>query len=84
MSQFSGESELIDAMREAIAAAVPNATIEIRSGGGGHFALSVTSAAFEGKRSLEKQRMVYGALKQFMGGDDAPVHAIDSLETLAP
>lgn len=82
--QFSGESELMAAMQKAIEEAVPNATVEIRSGGGGHFSVVVTSAAFEGKRSLAKQRMVYGALKTFMAGDAAPVHAIDNLQTLTP
>jgi stress-induced morphogen len=72
------------AMETAIEQAVPDSTVQIRSGGGGHFAVVVTSATFEGKRPLEKQRMVYGALKTFMGGDGAPVHAIDSLQTLLP
>jgi stress-induced morphogen len=84
MTQYGSETELIAAMREAVEQAVPDATVEIRSGGGGHFALVVTSAAFEGKRSLAKQRMVLGALAPFMKGDGAPVHAIDNLQTLTP
>ncbi len=84
MSEFASESELMAAMQQAIEQAVPEATVEIRSGGGGHFALVVTSAAFEGKRTLEKQRMVYGAIKSFMAGETPPVHAIDSLQTLTP
>ena len=42
------------------------------------------SPEFLGKKTLEKQRMVYGALKELMAGSHAPVHAIDSLETLVP
>ena len=37
---------------------------------------------FDGKKTLEKQRMVYSALKELMSGNNAPVHAIDNLETL--
>ena len=51
---------------------------------GSHFSLKVISPVFEGKKTLEKQRMVYGALKDLMAGSNAPVHAIDHLETLVP
>lgn len=84
MTEFGSETQLVAAMREAIEQAVPDAAVEIRSGGGGHFAVVVTSAAFEGKRSLAKQRMVLGALAPFMKGDGAPVHAIDNLQTRTP
>jgi stress-induced morphogen len=84
MSEYGSESDLIAAMRKAVEEAVPGSTVDIRSGGGGHFALVVTSAAFEGQRTLAKQRMVLGALAPFMQGDGAPVHAIDSLQTLTP
>jgi len=53
-------------------------------GGGGHFEIDVTSEAFEGKRLLDKQRLVYGAIAHLMQGDDAPVHAIDRLDTHTP
>ena len=35
-------------------------------------------------KTLEKQRMVYSALTDLMSGMNAPVHAIDNLETLIP
>ena len=50
----------------------------------GHYSLAVTSAAFEGKSLLAKQRLVYSAITHLMGGDDAPVHAIDKLHTRLP
>ena len=71
------------ALRSAIEAAIPGATAEVTDNGGRHFALVVRSASFEGKRSLEKQRAVYAAITHLMGGDDAPVHAIDTMQTLA-
>ena len=62
---------------------MPDSTVEV-IGNGGHFSLKVTAAVFEGKKTLEKQRMVYSALKELMSGINAPVHAIDKLETLVP
>ena len=66
---------------EAVGAAIKNAKVEV-SGNGGHYSLRVESVMFDGKKTLEKQRMVYSALKELMSGNNAPVHAIDNLETL--
>jgi acid stress-induced BolA-like protein IbaG/YrbA len=76
-------AELCNQIQQAVETAIPDATVEV-AGGGGHFSLVVTSAAFEGKGTLAKQRMVYGALTELMAGETAPVHAIDSLQTLTP
>lgn len=70
-----------DAIREAIAAAIDGAEIEVEGGQGGHFSLAVTSGAFTGKSTLERHRMVLSAIKDLMAGDRAPVHAIDSIRT---
>ena len=70
-------------IRRAVEASVPDSTVEV-IGNGGHFSLRVTAAVFEGKKALEKQRMVYSALTELMSGMNAPVHAIDNLETLVP
>ena len=74
---------LEDQFRSAVEQAVTDSTLEV-IGNGSHFSLRVTSPDFAGKKTLEKQRMVYGALKELMAGSNAPVHAIDSLETLVP
>ena len=66
---------------EAVGAAIKNAKVEV-SGNVGHFSLRVESVMLNGKKTLEKQRMVYSALKELMAGNNAPVHAIDNLETL--
>lgn len=73
--------EIHDAIREAIAASIQGAEVEVQGGQGGHFTLAVTSPAFAGKNTLERHRMVLGALKDLMAGDAAPVHAIDSIRT---
>ena len=66
---------------EAVVAAIKNAKVEV-SGNGGYFSLRVESVMLNGKKTLEKQRMVYSALKELIAGNNAPVHAIDNLETL--
>lgn len=67
----------------AIEAALPGAKVEV-SGGGGHFVIRVVSADFAGKRSMPRQRVVYGAIAHLMAGGAAPIHAVDSLICLAP
>ena len=68
---------------KAVEASITNAKVEV-SGNGGHFNLRVESVKFKGKKTLEKHRMVYSAITELMAGNNAPVHAIDSLETLIP
>lgn len=69
-----------DAIAQAIAQAIPGARVDVH-GDGRHFQLRVASALFEGKSTLERHRMVLGAIKDLMAGEDAPVHAVDSLRT---
>jgi acid stress-induced BolA-like protein IbaG/YrbA len=71
---------LIEALTQAIESGIPGAKAEV-TGGGGHFNLVVTSKQFEGKGTLDKQRLVYSAISELMKGDNAPVHAIDSIVT---
>lgn len=77
------EGSITDAIEKAIVEAIEDAKVEV-GGGGGHFTLAVQSAQFEGKSMLQSQRLVYGAISHLMAGDDAPVHAIDSLTTSTP
>lgn len=74
------QGSITDAIREAIVVAIADADVLV-SGGGGHFTIEVTSAAFAGKSRVESQRLVYGAIAHLMKGDMAPVHAVDSLRT---
>lgn len=77
------QGSVIDALRAAIERQIPGSQAEV-NGGGGHYNIAVTSPAFAGKKMLESQRMVYGAITDLMTGDRAPVHAIDSLKTRTP
>lgn len=48
--------------------------------GGGHFTVRIVSDDFEGKRLLERHRMVYQALGEAMQSD---IHAL-SIQALSP
>lgn len=84
MVQFASEAEVAQAIKRAIESGVPESQAEVTVNGGGHYALVVRSPAFEGKKLLDKQRLVYGTIAHLMAGHDAPVHAIDAMKTLLP
>ena len=69
--------------RKAIEDAIPGADVTV-TGGGGHFEIRVISTAFEGKRILARQRMVYAAITPLMAGTDAPMHAVDRMVCETP
>ena len=71
-------------IRQAIAKALPEAVIEVRPGGPGHFEIDVTDAAFAGKPRVRQQQLVYGAIAHLMAGPNAPVHAVDRLDCRVP
>ena len=71
-----------DGIRHAIRSEITDADVEV-SGGGGHYTILVTSKAFAGKNMIESHRLVYSAIAPLMKGDSAPVHAVDSLKTIA-
>lgn len=75
---------LVNALREAVLAALPGAAVEVEAGSPGHFALSVVSAEFAGLPRVRQQQKVYAAIAHLMAGDAAPVHAIDQLITKTP
>jgi stress-induced morphogen len=75
--------DTISAIRAAVLEKIPDATIEVTMNGGGHYALLVKSPAFQGRSMLESHRLVYAAIAPLMAGDAAPVHAIDTLRTVA-
>jgi acid stress-induced BolA-like protein IbaG/YrbA len=80
-TDFTGS--IPDAIKDAIVARLPDATVQAE-GGGGHYRIAVVSTAFEGKGLLERQRLVLSAIKHLLAGERAPVHAVDALETRTP
>jgi stress-induced morphogen len=79
-----GPEETIADMRTRIEAAIPDASVEIQSGGPGHFEIKVSSRAFEGKSRVKQQQLVYGAITELMAGSNPPVHAVDRLDCVVP
>jgi len=76
--------EIAGRIHAAIAESMPDATIDVRPQGPGHFEISVTDAAFEGLNRVKQQQLVYGAITDLMAGANPPVHAVDRLECLVP
>lgn len=69
-------------IRKRIETAIPGARVEIRdlTGGADHYEVEVVSEAFAGLLPLQRHRLVYGPLKDVLGGD---LHAL-SLKTRTP
>jgi acid stress-induced BolA-like protein IbaG/YrbA len=63
-----------------IAAQLPDCTVRVTSDDNVHFEAMVVSAAFAGKRPLQRHQLVYAALGARMGGD---IHAL-SIRALTP
>jgi len=72
----------MDEIRNRVARALPDAKISIRDtvGDGDHLEMVVVTAAFEGKSTLQRHRMVYAPLSDLLGG---ALHAL-ALRTLSP
>ena len=80
-TSFVGDPRV--AIKEAVEKAIVGSTCTAE-GGGGHFNITVTAAGFAGQSLLAKQRMVLQAIAHLMKGEDAPVHAVDTLVTNTP
>ena len=63
-----------------IAAGLLDAQIDVQGDDGVHFEVTVVAAQIEGKRPLERHRLVYATLGDRLGGE---IHAL-SLKTLTP
>ncbi|MFC5431339.1 MAG: BolA family transcriptional regulator [Paraburkholderia sp.] len=68
-----------DQIQQYIAAGLPCEHLEVK-GDGQHFYATIVSAAFEGKRPIQRHQLVYAALGERMR---AEVHAL-SMKTLTP
>jgi stress-induced morphogen len=74
----------VDAIRQAIEQSIEGANADVETGAGaGHYNVTVTAEVFAGKPMVQAHRLVYSAIAHLMDGDNAPVHAIDRLRTLA-
>lgn len=77
-------SSTVESLRRAVLEAIPGAQVEVRANSPGHFQVRVVSPVFAGKSMVQQQQLVYAAIAGLMRGDNAPVHAIDRLQTAVP
>lgn len=76
----------IDMSREIesrIRAKLGECEVSARMNGDRHYSITVKSATLAGQSMLQSHRLVMSTFKDLMDGDDAQVHAIDSLKTSA-
>ena len=66
----------VDTIRVLLERAFPDGEVDVldRTGGGDHFQVSVTSAAFDGVSLVEQHRMVNRALAEPLG--DGTIHEL--------
>lgn len=75
--------DMSEQLKTIIAKALPDAEVSVKMNGDRHYALAVKSSTFAGKPMLQCHRAVLSVIAPLMDGDDAQVHAIDSLKTSA-
>ena len=73
----------LDAVREAITRALPDASVEVEdlTGGGDHLQVRVVSSAFSGLSRVRQHQLVYGALRGELASE--AIHAL-ALQTSTP
>jgi len=84
LQMFNSSDDVCTALRQKIADTIDDAQVVVRANSPGHFEIEVTSKAFAGTSRVQQQQLVYGAIKDLMAGNDAPVHAVDRLVTKTP
>jgi stress-induced morphogen len=70
-------------IRDAIVSKIADAKVQVKMNGDRHYSIAVTSSEFAGQSMLQSHKKVMSALAALMDGDDAQVHAVDSLKTSA-
>lgn len=75
---------VVEEMHDAILASIPDADVEVKPTGPGHFEIRVVAETFRDKNRVRQHQLVYQAIAPLMAGDAPPVHAIDRLETAIP
>jgi len=77
------EAPVLRAIEDKIRGAITDAKVRAQ-GGGGHYVVEVISPIFAGKNTLQRHRLVLGAIAPLMSGDAAPVHAVDTIVAKTP
>ncbi len=74
-------SNLSDEIKQRIQSAIPDAEVVVNLASDRHYEISVVSAAFENLSQVKRHQRVYATITDLMSGDNAPVHAIDRMDT---
>jgi acid stress-induced BolA-like protein IbaG/YrbA len=69
-----------DDLKQRVEAAIPGAQIEVTTDGY-YYTVIAVSEAFEGKRAVQRQQMVYAGLNDLIA--DGSLHAVN-IETFTP
>ncbi|MEE9424275.1 MAG: BolA/IbaG family iron-sulfur metabolism protein [Methylococcales bacterium] len=76
-------SNLSNEIKQRIESVIPGAEVVVNLASERHYEISVVSAAFEDLSQVKQHQRVYAAITELMAGNDAPVHAIDRMNTSA-
>ncbi|MCA9666962.1 MAG: BolA family transcriptional regulator [Myxococcales bacterium] len=71
--------QIIEAIEKSLRDNIADIQQLIVQGGGGHYTIQIVAPAFEGQSTINRHRLVMGAIKHLMDGADAPVHALDRI-----
>jgi len=82
LSEPSDPGKVVSDLQSAIESAIEGADVQVRAASPGHFEIRVMSPLFADQSRVQQQQRVYAAIAHLMKGDNAPVHAIDQLQTL--
>lgn len=68
-------------IKQRIKSTLPDSDVTVRMASDRHYEICVISSAFEALTQVKRHQKVYAAITDMMSGDNAPVHAIDKLDT---
>lgn len=73
--------DLSDEIKQRIQATIPDSDVIVRLASDRHYEICVISSSFNELSQVKRHQKVYAAITDLMSGDNAPIHAIDKLDT---
>jgi len=85
MSSSPPDTSIVDICKQKISDHLGTDNVKVTGAyddpNGSHISIEVVSSKFEGKRAVQRQKLVYGAILEELKG---PVHAVDSMVCKTP
>ena len=75
--------EIASEMQRLIEEKIENSTAEVKAISPGHFEISVKASVFAELSKVKQQQLVYSTINHLIVGEQAPVHAIDTMKLSA-